>query len=204
MAAHVDGLFSGFGFDLIMSQPNNSGDSCKSAYLQHLDRYHWHHFAHEQVWMVAVDWQGDRNKTMLQLTEFHTTSISIFVAALGLLAEMAQSAAPSGPTALPLDKARICITGYDHNRPDSFPGMGDFIGWVGDVVRLANGELLFVHSAGYWHVSFATPVVLRDNLVEPYKKSGLDLNHQAPTGGRIMACRSTDNGKSWTEARYRL
>ena len=63
----------------------------------------------------------------------------------------------------------------------------------------ANGELLFVHSAGYWHVSFATPVVLRDNLVEPYKKSGLDLDHQAPTGGQIMACRSTDNGKSWTK-----
>lgn len=73
---------------------------------------------------------------MLQLTEFHTTSISIFVAALGLLAVMAQSAEPGGPAGLPLNKARICITGYDHNRPDSFPGMGDFIGWLGDVVRL--------------------------------------------------------------------
>jgi hypothetical protein len=58
---------------------------------------------------------------------------------------------------VPLDKARICVTGYDHNRPDPFPGLGDFIGWVGGVERLANGDLWFVHSAGYWHVSFATP-----------------------------------------------
>jgi len=47
---------------------------------------------------------------------------------------------------LPLEQARICVTGYDHNRPDPFPGLGDFIGWLGGVNRLANGELLFVHS----------------------------------------------------------
>ena len=70
------------------------------------------------------------------------------------------AAEPGSVTGLPLAKARICITGFDHNRPDLFPGLGDFIGWVGDVTRLANGELLFTHSAGYWHVSFATPIVL--------------------------------------------
>ncbi|HIK90918.1 MAG TPA: exo-alpha-sialidase, partial [Planctomycetes bacterium] len=100
---------------------------------------------------------------------------------------------------VPLKKARICVTGYDHNRPDDFPGLGDFIGWTCGVVRLANDELLFVHSAGYWHVSFATPMVLNDDLIEPYRKAGLDLNHKAPTGGRIMACRSTDNGKTWSK-----
>ena len=135
---------------------------------------------------------------MSQLAAVHPTTISIFVmAAVGLIATMAQSAEPGRAGGLPLSKARICITGYDHNRPDPFPGLGDFIGWVGDVARLANGELLFVHSAGYWHVSFATPVILTDDLIEPYKKGGLDLNFEAPTGGRIMACRSTDNGKSW-------
>ena len=102
-------------------------------------------------------------------------------------------------TGEPIQSARICVTGFDHNRPDPFPGLGDFIGWVGDVVRLKNGELLFVHSAGYWHVSFATPIVLNKNLVESYQKSGLDLNHKAPTGGRIMACRSKDNGKTWSK-----
>ncbi|REJ92459.1 MAG: exo-alpha-sialidase [Planctomycetota bacterium] len=111
----------------------------------------------------------------------------------------APSACAQPVTGLPLEEARICITGYDHNRPDPFPGLGDFIGWVGDIVRLNNGDLLFTHSAGYWHVSFATPIVLSEDLVESYKKAGLDLNHEAPTGGRIMACRSSDNGETWTK-----
>ena len=102
---------------------------------------------------------------------------------------------------LPLDQARICITGFDHNRPEPFPGLGDFIGWVGDLVRLATGELLFVHSAGYWHVSFATPTLLHDSLREPYRRMGLDPDHRAPTGGRIMACRSSDHGNTWSQPR---
>jgi len=115
-----------------------------------------------------------------------------------LAAGSLHAAEPGRVSGLPLDEARIRVTGFDHNRPDPFPGLGDFIGWVGGIDRLANGELLFVHSAGYWHVSFATPVVLNDNLIEPYKKMGFDLNHKAPTGGRIMACRSADNGKTWS------
>ena len=122
----------------------------------------------------------------------------IFLAGFTAVRAPLPAAEPGQVTGLSLEKARICVTGFDHNRPRPFPGLGDFIGWVGDVTRLANGELLFVHSAGYWHVSFATPIVLNDNLVKPYQKSGLDLNHKAPTGGRIMACRSTDNGKTWS------
>ncbi len=102
-------------------------------------------------------------------------------------------------TGLSLEKARICVTGFDHNRPDHFPGLGDFIGWVGGLVRLANGELLLVHSAGYWHVSFATPLVLHESLIAGYSKAGFDLQHKAPTGGRIMACRSADDGKTWSK-----
>ena len=126
------------------------------------------------------------------------TSIISFAIASSLSLQV-QAAEPERVTGLPVEEARICVTGYDHNRPDPFPGLGDFIGWVGGVERLANGDLLFILSAGYWHVSFATPIVLSDNLVESYKKSGLDLNHEAPTGGRIMACRSTDNGKTWSK-----
>jgi sialidase-1 len=103
------------------------------------------------------------------------------------------------PTGLPLDEARTCIVGHDHNRPDDFPGLGDFIGWPGDLVRLANGQLMFVHSAGYWHVSFATPFVLSEGLQQSYAKWFLDRNHQAPTGGRIMSVRSSDNGRTWTK-----
>jgi hypothetical protein len=122
-----------------------------------------------------------------------------FLFACGPLAALLPAAEPEKVTGLSLEKARICVTGYDHNRPDPFPGLGDFIGWTSGAVRLANGDLLFVHSAGYWHVSFATPVVLNEDLVEPYEKAGLDLNFKAPRGGRIMACRSTDNGKTWSK-----
>jgi len=117
----------------------------------------------------------------------------------GLIAVNAQAKEGGTVAGMPVDKARICITGFDHNRPEAFPGLDDFIGWVGEVTRLANGELLFTHSGGYWHVSFATPIVLTDDLIEPYKKAGLDLTHKAPTGGRIMSCRSNDNGKTWSQ-----
>ena len=127
------------------------------------------------------------------------TALSLLGATLFPLTTGVNGADSNAVTGLPIKKARVCVTGFDHNRPDPFPGLGDFIGWVGDVTRLANGELMYVHSAGYWHVSFATPVVLRANLVEPYKKMGFDLKHKAPTGGRIMACRSTDNGKTWSK-----
>jgi hypothetical protein len=104
------------------------------------------------------------------------------------------------PSGLPLEKVRVCVTGYDHNRPDPFPGLGDFIGWVGEIVRTPGGELMFVHSAGYWHVSFATPVAIADeNLRKSYEKWKWDPNHEAPTGGRIMAARSFDDGKTWSK-----
>lgn len=135
-----------------------------------------------------------KNKNTMTRTTIHCVAVGSLLAAGSL-----HAAEPARVTGLPLDKARICVTGFDHNRPDSFPGLGDFVGWVGGLNRLANGELLFVHSAGYWHVSCATPVVLNDNQIEPYKKMGFDLNHKAPTGGRIMACRSTDNGKTWSK-----
>ena len=30
---------------------------------------------------------------------------------------------------LTVEQARLCVTGFDHNRPANFPGLGDFIGW---------------------------------------------------------------------------
>ena len=120
-------------------------------------------------------------------------SLVVLISMRGFAAE------PATVSGLPLEKARLCITGFDHNRPDPFPGLGDFIGWVGGVNRLANGELLCVHSAGYWHVSFATPVLLKKDLIEPYTKAGFNLKQKAPTGGRIMACRSKDGGRTWSK-----
>jgi len=136
---------------------------------------------------------------MQRLTARHAALIATSLITLGMSVVQAQEAEPDLVTGLPLQDARICVTGYDHNRPDAFPGLGDFIGWTSGAVRLANGELLFVHSAGYWHVSFATPVVLTKDLIEPYKKAGLNLSFKAPTGGRIMVCRSTDDGRTWSK-----
>lgn len=93
------------------------------------------------------------------------------------------------PRTLTPKDVRVCVTGYDHNRPDQFPGLGDFIGWAEAVERMPNGDILLVHSAGYAHRSFASPRVLR----------GGDNKPPAPTGGRSMATRSSDNGKTWSK-----
>ena len=83
---------------------------------------------------------------------------------------------------------RVCVTGYDQNRPVPFAGLGDFIGWAEAIEQLPNGDLLVAHSAGYGHVSPASP----RNL------AGQRGGFPAPTGGRSMACRSTDGGKTWS------
>jgi len=98
-----------------------------------------------------------------------------------------------------ISQARVCVTGADHNRPDAFPGLGDFIGWPGGIDRMPNGDLLLVHSAGYWHSSFAQPRQIEPKLRKRWLESGWPLDFPAPTGGRVMACRSTDEGKMWSK-----
>ena len=100
---------------------------------------------------------------------------------------------------LTIRQARVCITGADHNRPDPFPGIGDFIGWPGGIERLPNGDLLLAHSAGYWHSSFAQPRLIEPELRKRWTSEGWPLDFAAPTGGRVMACRSTDNGRTWSK-----
>ena len=85
-------------------------------------------------------------------------------------------------------RVRVRVTGYDHNRPAPFPGLGDFIGWAEAIEQLPNGDLLVAHSAGYGHVSPASP----RNL------AGQTGGFPAPTGGRSMACRSSDGGQTWS------
>ncbi|MAE68139.1 MAG: hypothetical protein CMJ18_28145 [Phycisphaeraceae bacterium] len=93
------------------------------------------------------------------------------------------------PRPLTAKDVRVCVTGYDHNPPDPFPGMGEFIGWAEAIERMPNGDILLVHSAGYAHRSFASPRDIK----------GRDDKPPAPTGGRSMACRSRDNGKTWSK-----
>ena len=107
--------------------------------------------------------------------------------------------ADSAGKPLTIEQARVCVTGADHNRPDPFPGLGDFIGWPGGIERMPNGDLLVGHSAGYWHSSFAQPRQIEPARRKSWLESGWPLDFPAPTGGRAMACRSTDNGKTWSE-----
>jgi len=107
-------------------------------------------------------------------------------------------AAESPGKTLTAPEARICVTGYDHNRPDSFPGLGDFIGWAEAIERMPNGDILVTHSAGYWHASFASPRQFEPKLRKQYASEGWPVDFVAPTGGRSMVCRSTDNGKTWS------
>jgi photosystem II stability/assembly factor-like uncharacterized protein len=106
---------------------------------------------------------------------------------------------PAADTLDDIKQARVCVTGADHNRPAPYPGLGDFIGWPGGVARLPNGDLLLAHSAGYWHSSFAQPRQIEPSLRKDWLASGWPLDFGAPTGGRVMACRSTDQGKTWSE-----
>ena len=96
-----------------------------------------------------------------------------------------------------INQTRACVTEIDHNRPDPFfPGLGDFIGWLERIDRMSNGDLLLVHSAGYWHASFAQPEQIESQLRQRWTNEGWPLDFPAPTSGRRMACRSTDNDKT--------
>ena len=100
---------------------------------------------------------------------------------------------------LTAEEARVCVTGWDFNRPDPFPGLGDFIGWAGALERMPNGNLLLAHSAGYWHASFASPRLFEKETRERYAAEGWPVDFVAPTGGRSMAVHSTDDGRTWSK-----
>lgn len=106
---------------------------------------------------------------------------------------------PTTTKPLTAEEARICATGWDFNRPDPFPGLGDFIGWAGGLERMPNGNLLLTHSAGYWHASFASPRLFEKETRERYAAEGWPVDFVAPTGGRSMAVYSTDDGCTWSK-----
>ncbi len=97
-----------------------------------------------------------------------------------------------------IEDLRVTVTGHDVNRPSPFPGMGKF-SWPGNIVRLPDGELLLVHSAGYYHVSFAEPRLIEPGTRERWLKQGWPLDFSAPTGGRSMISRSKDGGSTWSQ-----
>jgi BNR repeat protein len=98
-------------------------------------------------------------------------------------------------TATP-EECRATLVGPGVNQPDAYPGYGGFVGW-NSPVRLKNGDWLVGFSAGYWHASPPTPLRYSPKTLEAYRKMGMPADIVAPTGGRAMMIRSSDEGKTW-------
>jgi hypothetical protein len=95
-------------------------------------------------------------------------------------------------------ECRAILVGPGVNQPDPFPGYGGFIGWESPV-RLKNGTWMVGFNAGYWHASPPTPLRYSAKSLAEYRKMGLPADIVAPTGGRAMIIRSTDEGKTWSK-----
>jgi len=119
-------------------------------------------------------------------------SLLLAVAVLWCLTSLADQARPFH------ERCRRCLVSPDVNPPDPFPGYGGFNGWE-DVIRLSGGDLLVGFEAGYWHISPPTPYVIPKEKLDAWHRSGFPKKHEAPTGGRIMAIRSSDGGITWTK-----
>jgi sialidase-1 len=129
---------------------------------------------------------------------------SIFLA---LLVFLTSSAEPQRPTIKVLangeskskpEDCRSVIVGPGNNQPDPFPGYRGFVGWESPI-RLSTGEWLVGFNAGYWHASPPTPLNYSPKTLAEYVKMGLPADIVAPTGGRAMLVRSTDQGKTWSK-----
>lgn len=104
----------------------------------------------------------------------------------------------NGESKTPPDQCRGIIVGPGINQPDPFPGYAGFVGWDSPI-RLKNGDWIVGFNAGYWHASVSTPMHYTPANLEAYSKMGMPTNVVAPTGGRAMFTRSTDEGKTWSK-----
>ena len=104
----------------------------------------------------------------------------------------------NGESSIKPDLCRGIIVGPGINQPDPFPGYRGFVGWESPI-RLTSGEWLVGFNAGYWHASPPTPLSYSPKTLEDYVRMGLPADIVAPTGGRVMITRSTDQGNTWSK-----
>ena len=102
-----------------------------------------------------------------------------------------------GDSQIKPDACRAILVSPSVNPPAAFPGYGGFVGWESPV-RLRSGVWLVGFNAGYWHASAPTPLHYPARTLAEYTKLGMPANIVAPTGGRAMIIRSTDEGKTWS------
>jgi len=102
-----------------------------------------------------------------------------------------------GDSKVPPADCRAVLVGKGVNQPDAFPGYHGFVGWESPI-RLKSGVWLVGFNAGYWHASAPTPLRYSPETIKSYRKMGMP-DVDAPTGGRAMIIRSTDEGKTWSK-----
>ena len=95
-------------------------------------------------------------------------------------------------------RCRRMLVGPGVNQPDPFPGYTGFVGWE-SVIRLCNGTWLLGFSAGYWHASPPTPLTIDPETIRAWTEIGFSTDIEAPTGGRAMISRSTDEARTWSK-----
>jgi photosystem II stability/assembly factor-like uncharacterized protein len=140
------------------------------------------------------------------MTQSNVTLASAIVLAYCCCADAQVATAPrpvvkiveNGESKVGPDACRGTIVGPDVNQPDPFPGYAGFVGWESPI-QLANGDWLVGFNAGYWHASAPTPLPYSAETLQSYRKMGLPADIDAPTGGRAMVTRSTDQGRTWSK-----
>lgn len=135
-------------------------------------------------------------ETKSEPEQFPARLLGVFLAVALFTPHACIADEPAPETSRDAAGLRVTVTGHDFNRPDPFPGRGQF-SWPGNIARMPDGELLLVHSAGYYHVSFAQPRLIEPTTRKRWLAGGWPLDFPAPTGGRSMLVRSRDGGKSW-------
>ncbi|GIT28209.1 MAG: hypothetical protein Ct9H300mP1_02550 [Planctomycetaceae bacterium] len=122
-----------------------------------------------------------------------------------ILASCWSTALPSAHSAKPrvspprgqgrLDRGFPQAEANDHRpgseRASDLPRLTGFVGWE-SVTRLRNGDLLCSFSAGYWHVSFPTPIDVKPPLLKQYIRGGFPAKStHRPVAGDSGAARKT-------------